>query len=68
METIQLNIDKALSSVTKEQVFAYEKEVAESMENYIKVLEKGMIFWDGYICRHLLQTLIFQKLRLQLSN
>ena len=36
METIQLNIDKALGSVTKEQVFAYEKEVAESMEKLHK--------------------------------
>ena len=41
METIQLNIDKALGSVTKEQVFAYEKEVAESMEKLHKGTGKG---------------------------
>lgn len=44
METIQLNIDKALSSVTKEQVFAYEKEVAESMEKLHKGTGKGNDF------------------------
>ena len=44
METIQLNIDKALSSVTKEQVFAYEKEVAESMEKLHKGTVKGNDF------------------------
>ena len=44
METIQLNIDKALGSVTKEQVFAYEKEVAESMEKLHKGTGKGNDF------------------------
>lgn len=44
METIQLNIDKALDSVTKEQVFAYEKEVAESMEKLHKGTGKGNDF------------------------
>lgn len=44
METIQLNIDKALGSVTKEQVFAYEKEVAESMEKLHKGTGKGNNF------------------------
>ena len=44
METIQLNIDKAVSSVTKEQVFAYEKEVAESMEKLHKGTGKGNDF------------------------
>ena len=44
METIQLNIDKALGSVTKEQVFAYEKEVAESIEKLHKGTGKGNDF------------------------